>query len=315
MDFGYDKEQEMLRKSFAEFLSKECPFDAVREMKKRDAGYSGDLWKKMAQLGWLGLIFEEKYGGSQGAFTDLFLLFEEIGKVQLPSPLLMGNVLPGLMMQSAATDAMKDQYLPAMINGKKILAAALYDEKGGMDCDLPNIFAKKELDGYVLNGTRLLVPYANVADEILVCAQVTGSGENGPTLFVVDAKASGITTTAMTIITDEKSHAVVFENVKAAAGSIIGKIGMGNAIVNEVLPKAVVLKCGEMVGGLRRVLDMTVNYAKDRRQFGRPIGSFQAVQHFCADMAIFLDGAALIVGHAASLISDCVWAADGAFDD
>jgi 3-oxocholest-4-en-26-oyl-CoA dehydrogenase beta subunit len=304
MDFGYDKEQEMLRKSFAEFLSKESPFDTIREIKKSEAGYAKELWKKMAQLGWLGLIFAEKYGGSQGTFTDLFLLFEEIGKVQLPSPLLMGNVLPGLIIQSAATDAVKEKYLPAMINGKKIVVLALYDEKGCMDSDRPKISATKEADGYVVNGTRLLVPYANAADEILVCAQVEGDSENGPTLFAVDAKAKGIRTTSMNIITDEKSHVVVFDNVRVGAGNIIGKIGKGNAIINEVMPKAVVLKCAEMIGGLRRLLDMTVNYAKDRRQFGRPIGSFQAVQHFCADMAIFLDGGALIAGYAASLISD-----------
>ncbi len=304
MDFGYDKEQEMLRKSFAEFLSKECPFDVIREIKKSEAGYAKDLWKKMAQLGWLGLVFEEKYGGSQGAFTDLFLLFEEIGKVLLPSPLLMGNVLPGLMIQSAGTDAVKEKYLPDMINGKKIVTLALYDEKGCIDCDSPGISAKKEADGYVINGTRLLVPYAAVADELLICAQVEGEGENGPTLFAVDAKAKGVSTTPFAIITDEKSHAVVFDNVRVNAGNIIGKTGSGNTAAHDVLPKAIVLKCGEMIGGLRRLLDMTVNYAKDRRQFGKPIGSFQAVQHFCAEMAIFLDGGALIASYAASLISD-----------
>jgi 3-oxocholest-4-en-26-oyl-CoA dehydrogenase beta subunit len=301
MDFGYDKEQEMLRKSFAEFLWKECPFDAIREMKKSEDGYSRDLWKKIAKLGWLGLVFEEKYGGSHGAFMDLFLLFEEIGKVLLPSPLLMGNVVPGLIIQNAAATPLKEKFLPAMIEGKKLLIAALHDEKGRIDCDRPGLSAAKQGNDYILNGTRLLAPFATSADALLVCADLAG---HGPTLLVVDAKAAGVSTSSMNTITDEKSYAVVFNNAKVSADSIVGKTGTGNSVIQYVLPKAVVLRCAEMVGGLRRVLDMTVNYAKDRRQFGRPIGSFQAVQHFCAEMAIFLDGASLIASYAASLISD-----------
>jgi alkylation response protein AidB-like acyl-CoA dehydrogenase len=256
----------------------------------------------MAQLGWLGLIFEEKFGGSQGSFMDLFLLFEEIGKVLLPSPLLMGNVLPGLIIQSTEDEKDKDKFLPAMIAGKKIPTITLYDEKGIIDKDLPAIKAQKDAGGYILNGTRILVPY--IADEIIVCADVKGPGDNGPTLFAIRPDTEGVKIKQMKTITDEKSYAVIFENVKVHDKDIVGKAGLGNAYIDQALPKAIVLKCGEMVGGLRRIIDMTVNYAKDRQQFGRSIGSFQAIQHYLADMAIALEGASLIASQAASLISD-----------
>ena len=304
MDFGLDKEQEMLRKSFQEFLSKECPFDIVREIKKSDIGYSTKIWKKMAQLGWLGLVFEEKFGGMQGSFMDLFILFEEIGKVLLPSPLLFGNVLSGLMIQTAGNDDQKNSDMPLLIDGKAIITTALFDENGKMDKDQPGIEASKSGNGeYILTGKRLLVPYASVADKILLCANVTGDGPSGPTLLVVDKNAAGITYTPVTTVSDETSYAVIFENVAVKEKNTIGDIGSGNTIIDSVLPMATVLKCGEMIGGLRRVLDSTVAYAKDRHQFGKPIGSFQAVHHHCADMAIFLDGAVLIAYHAASLIS------------
>ncbi len=304
MDFGLDKEQEMLRKSFSEFLSKECPFDTIRDIKKSDAGYSKNIWKKMARLGWLGLVFEEKYGGSQGSFLDLFILFEEIGKVLLPSPLLFGNVLPGLLIQEAGSDELKSKYLPLLIDGKTIITLALFNENGAMDKDQPGVEAEKSANGgYVLNGTRLLVPYVPVADKILLCVDIKGKGATGPALVFVDRDSAGLTATPVNTITDEKSYAVAFENVAIPKENILGNIGMGNDILDHVLPRATVLKCGEMIGGLRRVLDMTVAYAKERHQFGRPIGSFQAVQHYCADMAIFLDGAVLIAYHAASLLS------------
>ena len=304
MDFGLDKEQEMLRKSFQEFLSKECPFDIVRETKASNEGYSKKIWKKMAQLGWLGLTFEEKFGGMEGSFMDLFILFEEIGKVLLPSPLLFGNVLPGLIIQAAGTEDQKSTYLPLLIDGKAVITSALFDENGKMDQDQPGVSASKSgTRGYVLNGTRLLVPYAAVADKILLCADIQGEGESGPTVFMVEKGAKGITETPVRTISDETSYTVAFENVAVSDKDIIGSIGGGKSIIESVLPMSTVLKCGEMIGGLRRVLESTVAYAKERHQFGKPIGSFQAVHHHCAEMAISLDGAVLIAYQAAALIS------------
>lgn len=302
MNFKLDKEQEMLKKSFSEFLSKECPFDTLREIKESESGYSKKIWRKISQLGWLGMVFEEKYDGLEGSFMDLFILFEEIGKVLLPSPLLFGNVLPGLMLQNAASDDLKDQYMPRLINGKAIISVALFDEHGHMDQSAPGMVARKSGDdAYAVSGTRLLVPFAPSADKLMVCADIA---DQGPTLLLVDRKAPGVMVTPVTLMTDQKSYTVILENVQVPKADIVGELGKGGDIIEGVLPMATALKCAEMIGGLSQVLDLTVTYAKGRKQFGRPIGSFQAVQHQCSEIAIFLDGAKLIAYQAAALLSN-----------
>lgn len=304
MDFELTSEQNMLKKSFAEFLSKECPFDIVKEIIKSDPGYSKSIWKKMAQLGWLGLIFEEKYGGSEGSLLDLFILFEEIGKVLLPSPLFASVVMSGLLVSDAASEAQKKKILPAIINGKSIFTVALLDEKGNICSKNPKAVAMRNETGeYSVNGTFLLVPYANIAETILFCADVRGDGSGGPTLFMVDTKTKGLNISAVDTITDEKKFEVTFENVGIPAENIMGSIGKGDEYMDKMLPKAMVLKCGEMVGGFQQVLDMTVAYAAERKQFGVPIGKFQVIQHYCADMAIDLNGAKLIAYQAACAMS------------
>ena len=225
----------------------------------------------MAALGWLGLIDDEKYGGGAGDFYDLFTLFEEIGKVLLPSPFFCSAVLSGMTIDQAASEKIKESYLPAIIEGEKILTLALLDEHGRYDGNDPKIEAQKtQSNAYIISGTRLLVPYAHVADEILLCANVKNSGSGGPTLFKVGKNAAGQKITFLDNMTEEKTFAVTYENAEVSAEDIIGSVGEGNTYLNKILPKAIVLKCGEMLGGLQRVVDITVAYVKERHQFGKP---------------------------------------------
>jgi alkylation response protein AidB-like acyl-CoA dehydrogenase len=305
MEFDFTSEQKMLRKSFAEFLSKECPAESVPENHNSKRGYSSKIWKKMARLGWLGLVHEDEYGGMDGCFLDLFILFEEIGKVLLPSPLLISPVLCGWLLKEAGDTELIDEYLPALIEGKKILSLALQDEQGRYDADSPQIAAvKTSAATYCINGTRLLVPYAEQAHEIIFCASLSGDVENGPTLFRIDSHADGLKQTFLPTLTGEKTYALVFDDVEIPAENILGQIGQGNAYLKSVTAKATVLKCGEMLGGLERTVEMTVGYVKDRQQFGRPLGSLQAVQHQCADMSVLLEATRVIAYQAACLISE-----------
>ena len=259
----------------------------------------------MAELGWLGLIFEEQYGGIQGSFFDLYMLFEEIGKVLLPSPFFCSAVLSGMIIRESGNPKQKKSFLPDIIRGEKIWTVALLDEQGRFDEDDPQIKAQKgPKDHYLLSGTRLLVPYAQVADEIIVCAKVKGEKAQGPTLFRIKGDAEGLQKTWLDTITQEKTYALVLNKVKVPAENIIGKIGRGHLSLKKVFPWAIALKCGEMVGGLERVVDMTVKYLKERQQFGKPLGVLQAVQHFCADMAIGLESSRLISRQAAFLLSE-----------
>ncbi len=304
MDFEFTSEQNMLRKSFAEFLSKECPFDLVKEIKKESPGYSKKIWKKMAELGWLGLIFEEKHGGSECSFLDLFILFEEIGKVLLPSPLFTSAAMAGLILSHAADDDQKGKYLPKIINGKMIATVALLDEKGQVSDTGSTAVAEKNDDGnYSITGNYILVPYADISDMILCCVNIKDDATGGPTLIMVNTATQGLSISAMDTITDEKKFALCFDNVSIEKQNIIGDIGKGSEYLDMVIQKAIVLKCAEMMGGFKQVLDMTVAYAAERKQFDVPIGKFQAIQHFCADIAIDLQGAELIAYQAASMMS------------
>jgi len=253
----------------------------------------------------LGLIYDEKYGGSGGDFFDLFMLFEEIGKVVLPSPFFCSAVFAGLLINEAGDEKVKQETLPALAEGKRILTVGLQDEKGGYDYLNPSLEAQEAEGGsYRIKGTRLLVPYAHVADEILVCAKVMkGSGSSGPTLFRTQSKGPGVTVTPLNVLSGEKYFAVVYSDYAATSKEILGVRGKGAEVVEKIMPKLVALKCGEMVGGLSKVVDMTVDYVKQRVQFGKPLGVLQVVQHYCADMTTYLDTARMISYQAASFVS------------
>ncbi len=304
MEFSLNEETTMLKDNAARFLKEKCTGTFIKNMIKKEKGYSEAIWKEMANLGWLGLIYDEEYGGSGMSFFDICILFEEIGKAGLPSPFFCSAILSGLILNEAGSSALKKAYLPAISAGEKILTVGLMNEQGEYDYSGPALKAKESGGAFLLNGTRLLVPYANVADEILVCAQVEGSKGKGPTLFKIDGKAAGVKKIALSTIRWEKTFAVTFENAKASEKDVVGSIGKGAAVIEKILPKAIAIKCCEMLGGTERVLDMTVEYMKQRVQFGKPLGVLQVVQHYCADMATYAETARMIAYQAASLLSE-----------
>ena len=305
MDFNLSDESRMLKSNAEKFMKEKSPSSFVKNILKDEKGFSEALWKEMADLGWLGLIYEEQYGGSGGGFFDLFVLFEEMGKAVVPSPFFCSAVFAGLLINEAGDESVKKAYLPGIIEGKKILTVGLQNEKGFFDYQKPALEAREvEKGSFRMKGTRLLVPYANVADEILICAKVVkGSRSAGSTLFKTKAKGPGIQLTPLNTLTGEKYFAVTYADHPASAEEILGSTGKGAAYVEKVMPKLIVLKCGEMVGGLSKVVDMTVDYVKQRVQFGKPLGVLQVVQHYCADMTTLLDTARMISYQAASLMS------------
>ena len=305
MDFNLKEETVLMKDSAERFLQEKCPSSLVRELIKDEAGYSKDIWKEMAELGWLGFIHKEKYGGFEGSFFDLSILFEQIGRVLLPSPFFCSPILSGLIIGEAGNEKQKDAYLKPIIEGEKIFTTALLDENGRFDGNDPKIEAVETQDNtYVINGTRLLVPYAHVADGIIICANVKESKAGGPVLFIIERNPDGQEITPLDTLGVEKTFAVNFKNVNTPAESIVGAPGKGESYLNKILPKVTILKCSEMLGGLEQVVDMTVEYVKQRNQFDRPLGSLQVIQHYCADMATDLESARLITCQAASLLSE-----------
>jgi len=295
----------MLKSSAERYLKEKCPPSLVKALIEDERGFSIDMWREMSQLGWLGLIYNEKYGGSEGSFFDLFILFEEMGKALLPSPFFCSAVLSGLLINESGNEKQKEAYLPSIIEGKKIYTLSLFNEQGSYDGENPALMARKDQsDAFLLNGTGILVPYAHIADGIFICADVKGAGGGGPTIFEVDKNASGMKLTFLNTITREKTYAVAFENVELTPEKLIGDLGKGHDYLKNVLPKAVILKCGEMLGGMQRVLDMTIRHVKERHQFGRPLGALQIVQHHCADISTYVASSRLVAYQAASLMNE-----------
>lgn len=301
MDLGLNEEQEMLRKSAREFLSKECPKKLVRELDESDTGFSRDLWKKMAELGWIGLPFPEKFGGNGGTLFDLIVLLDEMGYNIVPGPFFSTVVLSGFTLLEAGSDEQKQSYLSKICSGEMVMTFALTELDGTYLPKSIETAAKNKGNHYVLNGTKLFVPDANIADFMLVAARTKSSSklEEGISIFLVDAKSPGVRVTLLKTLGRDKLCEVVFEDVKVPEKSLVGKLDSGWPIIKSILRKATVAKCAEMVGGAQASLDMAVNYAKERVQFNRPIGSFQAIQHYCANMVTDVDGSRFITYKAA----------------
>lgn len=306
MDLGLNEQQEMLRRSARDFLQKECPKQLVRQLDASDSGYSPELWRKMAELGWLGLAFPEEYGGNGGSFLDLAVLLEEMGYNILPGPFFSTVVLGGLAILAAGSEQQKKSLLPKIATGELLLTLALTEPSAKYDAASIKTKATAQNDEYVINGTKLFVPDANVAHYILCVArtQPKKNTEDGLTVFLVDSKSPGIKCTLLKTLARDKQCEVVFDNVHVPKENIIGKLNKGWPIVADIIQKATVAKCAEMVGGAQAALEMSVKYAKERVQFNRPIGSFQAIQHYCANMVTDVDGSRFITYKAAWKVSE-----------
>ena len=303
MDLGFSEAQQMLKSSAREFLEAESPDGYVRAMEEDERGFTPEVWQKVAEQGWLGLIFPEQYGGAGMGFAELAVLLEEMGRALLPGPFFSTVVLAGMAIQESGTDAQKQEYLTRIGEGQIIFTLALTEPSASWKPSGVETRATSDGDGYVINGTKLFVPNAHVADYMIVAAR-TGDGDHDITLFILPRQAQGISQTLLKTIASDRQSEVVFDNVSAPASAVLGEANRGWDTIEKVLQWGAVGKCAEMVGGAERVLDMTVEYAKQRVQFGRPIGSFQAVQHHCANMATDVEGSRFITYQAAWRLSE-----------
>ena len=300
MDFGFSEEQELLRKSAADFLAKECPMTYVRQMMEDDRGYSDELWNKMAELGWTGLIYPEEYGGAGLSIVDLVVVLEEMGKASVPGPFFSSTCLGGLAILEAGNEAQKQKYLPGIAAGTTKATLAFLEENARWDEKGINIKARKGKKNYSLSGVKLFVPDAHVAD-VIVCAARTAEGIS---LFVVDRQQAGVGTRLLkTMDQTRKLCEVTFDKVQIAPEAVLSGDVRGWEILKRIIDRSKVALCTEMCGGAQKVLDMTVEYAKLREQFGRPIGSFQAIQHKCANMLVQVESAKSATYYAAWAVS------------
>ena len=306
MDLDFSEEQEMLRKTARDFLANEFPMTLVREMVDDERGYTPELWHKVADLGWLGLAFPEEYEGSGANFLDLVALLEEMGRGCFSGPFFSTAVLGGLTILDAGTEEQKREFLPKIAGGELILTLALTEPDVSYEPSGVRLKATADKDDYILDGEKLFVPDAHIADWLLCVARTTEAtmGEDGITVFLTDANSPGISYTVLKTLAGDKQCRVVFDSVRVPKTRILGELDQCWPIVRRALQRATVAKCAEMLGGAQRVLEMVVAYAKDRQQFGHAIGSFQAIQHHAANMAIDVGGMRLTTYETAWMLSE-----------
>jgi alkylation response protein AidB-like acyl-CoA dehydrogenase len=306
MEFTLNEEQEMLKTSVRDFLTTKCPKTYVKQMEADDAGYTKELWKEMAGLGWQGLALPEKYGGSGMKLLDLALLVEEIGRACLPGPFFSTVILGALTLSDFGSEAQKHKYLPGVAAGNSIATFAITEKDARFEAKCIQMKAVKTGTGYSLNGTKLFVSDAHIADWMLVAAR-TEEGKNpedGITVFIVDAKTPGISTTLLKTMAHDKLCEVEFKDVHIPAENIVGEAGKGWAIVTNTVERAAIVKCCDSVGVMQRAFEMTLDYAKDRKQFGKIIGSFQVLQHYLSDIFQDCEGSRFASYHAAWRMSE-----------
>ncbi len=280
MDFGLNEDQETLAKYARDFLTNECPTTFVRKMMDDDTAYDAGFYKHMAELGWMGIAIPEDCGGQGMSYVDLAVLLEEMGRSLVPGPFFatVGLAAPVLVETGAARDI-----LAGIASGERRASLAVSEDGSGrIDASLIALKA----DGNTLNGTKRFVLDAHVADTIVVAARTAESDDptEGITLFAVDARSPGVTVKQLRAM--DATRRLCDVTFSGASGDVLGETGRGWRALERGVQKATGLLSAECVGGAAQVLDMSVAYAKERIQFGRPIGSFQAVKHKCADMLV-----------------------------
>ncbi len=302
MNFGFNDEQELLRSTARKFFDNECPSTTVRTLMEAPEGMTPELWKKLAEQGWLGLIAPEEHGGMALGIVDLVVLLEEMGRAVVPGPFFSTVLLGGLAILEAGNDAQKKAWLPKICSGEARATIAWMEpsaELGAAGITLP---AAAKGSGFTLNGTKLFVHDAHTADVIVVAAR-TSSGQNpedGISLFLVPKGTPGLAVTLLpTMDQTRKLCEVTLTNVSVGSEAIMGAPLAGWKPLARVIDRATVGLCAEMCGGAQKVLDMTVEYAKIRQAFGRPIGSYQGVKHKAADMLVDVENSKSITYYAA----------------
>jgi alkylation response protein AidB-like acyl-CoA dehydrogenase len=293
MDVLLNDDENLIVDSAREFLDGECPPSLVRAMEADELGHPKEMWAKVAELGWQGMCLPDKVGGSDMPLVYLGLVLREAGRALAPLP-LHSTAVAALTIARDGSEAQQQKYLPDVVAGKSVLTWAFTEQNPRFVPEAVQMSARAEGDGFVLNGTKLFVDNFVAADYCLVVARTGSSGAQGLTLFIVDAHAKGIGHTPLITLAKDKQSEVTFKDVLVSKADVIGTVGEAWPIVERMFDRGTALLCAQMVGAARKDIEMAIEYAKFREAFGQPIGAFQSVQHTCADMQIWVDGAELL---------------------
>ncbi len=292
MDIKLSEEQVHLQETARKFMTKECSMAFVREMEKSDVGFSKDMWRQMAEMGWLGLSLPEECGGLGMSTVDLVLLMKELGRQICPVPFLSTVVIGGEAIARAGTDEQKAELGNKIVAGDLIIAFAYQEYHRSFDPGFIRFEAKAAGDGFVLNGIKMFVEYAANADKLLVVARTSGSApaQDGLSMFLVDVNSPGISCKHTPTMARDHHYEVNFDNVKISKDCLLGKLHHAWQDLEPVIHKAVVAFAAFTNGAAFHLHEQATQYAKDRVQFGRPIGQMQTIQGYLAQLIMELYG-------------------------
>lgn len=281
MDFSISEEQAMLTDSVSKFIENDYDFERRQSIAASDGGYSLELWKTYAELGWTAVPFSEDDGGLGGGPIELMLMMEQFGRGLIVEPYLANVVLAGGILRRVANDEQKSQWLAPLIEGSLQTALSFAEPQGRFDINDIKTSAQKNGAGFLLNGNKTCVLNGGGADLLIIPARTSGEqkDENGITLFAIPADSAGIEQRSYATVDAHQAADLALTNVLADADAVLGEIGEGFATLQEVVDEATLAVCAEAVGIMRTMHEKTVEYSKNRVQFGVPIGSFQALQH------------------------------------
>jgi alkylation response protein AidB-like acyl-CoA dehydrogenase len=302
MDFSFSSDQQLLKNSARAFLDEHCRSAFVRRMMEDPIGHDDGLWKELGQLGWLGLPLPDEYGGAGLGLVETAIVLEEMGRAAYPGPYLATVVLAGSALAAAGDASQKERWLSAIAAGQARATLALQEEPLDWGSDAVATRAEPTASGYTITGVKRFVPWAHVADVLVIPAR----SPEGVSLFLVEANAPGLRLLPLTGI----DLATRWSEVRLAGtpAALLGERGRAISTLDAVLRRAAVAAAAEMLGTARKCLEMSVEYAKVREQFGQPIGSFQAIRHKCAEMLLEVENS-----HAATYYA--AWAQDAGAQD
>ena len=295
MDLELSQEQEMVRDTVSGLVQKFCPLDVVRQLEDDPFGYSDNLWQQLADSGVTGMLIPEEYGGSSMTMLDAAVAYIEFGRSLAPTPHFVSSVMAAGVLLHAGTDAQKQAWLPKLADGSAVITTAWMEPDRGFGPDGVALAATADGEGFVLTGTKRHVTFASAADRLLVLAK----SDAGLLLALVDPKADGVTLTQQFSVSSDTQYRVDFKAVKVSAADVIGAAGSGWETWDAVMRDGLILLAAQAAGGARYSLEITTQYAKDRKQFDKPLGAFQALAHYLADAVTTVDGAEALVFEAA----------------
>ena len=295
MDVLPSEEEQLLKNAARELLQAEVPTVLVREMELDENGYPPALWRQMADLGWLGMAIPEEFGGQGLPLTYLGMVSEELGRVLAPVP-FHSTMTAALTIAEAGTEDQKRELLPAVCSGDMVMTWAVIERDPRLIPSAVARQAQQDGDGWILSGDKMFVDNFNVSRRCLVAVRTAATTDDteGISLFAIDPNAAGVSHTPLVTIAKDKQSKVSFDGVRVSNADLVGELHNGWPIIERMLERATALLCCQMIGATRKDAELAIDYSKNRVAFGRPIASFQSIQHMCADMLLYTDGAQLL---------------------